>query len=372
MKDTSMWRRFADQIIDQANMDRERSPLFLRWNYENGCMLSALLDVWKMTGENRYLKFVCDCAAALISQEGEIQGYYLEEYNLDSIREGQMLFDVFEVANDQRFYQAIKKLVLQIQSQPKTISGGFWHKKIYPNQMWLDGIYMYAPFLAQYAHVFQSRAWVDLVVDQMQLIYEHTKDPHTGLLVHGWDESCIQRWSDPVTGRSPHAWGRAMGWFMMAIVDVLEYLPLGHYGHHLLQRMLNELSDHLIKVQRKDTGLWLQVLDQPAAVNNYDESSCSSMFVYAIAKGVSMGVIPTSMLGHAKLAYQGLMRYGIRMEIPTGILHLKNCNSVAGLGGNPYRDGSLHYYLSESVVEDDTKGIFAFIKASLYMEKSDK
>ena len=367
----NVWVQFAERYLNEDEFDALKAPLRVRWTYENGCVLKALLDVWKLSHNDEYLKYVCNCMETIVEHSGRIVSYDPDAYNLDNINEGKVLLELYSLygVNEPRYEAALHHLIAQLERQPKTSSGGFWHKQIYPNQMWLDGIYMAGPFMARYAHDFQQPDWFDTVVEQIRLIYEQTRDNATGLLYHAWDESHKQRWANPVTGCSPHFWGRAMGWFSMALVDVLEYLPSEHPGRMDIESMLENLVLSIIDVQDKESGLWHQVLNLPHSVGNYTESSCTSMFIYTLAKGVRIGVLDHSVLQIACRAYEGLLKRKIRRDTEGGTPHLTSCNAVAGLGGNPYRDGSYDYYVSEPVVNDDPKGVSAFIMASVELNR---
>lgn len=367
----ALWGQFANQYQRAGADGHPQSVLFRRWHYESGCVLKALLDVWSKTREVRYLDFVCDCVAAWINPQGEIYGYQLQDYNLDHINSGKLLFDVLRTTGDDRYRMAMETLIEQLRAQPQTLNGGLWHKAIYPNQMWLDGVYMSAPFMARYAVTFNEPFWFDFAVQQIDLVYRQTRDSATGLLYHAWDESRKQAWADPITGCSAQFWGRSVGWFMMALVDVLEFLPRTHDGYDPISRILCELSDSVMSLQDPRTGLWYQILDRPDNKGNYLESSCSSMFTYALAKGARLRLLPTSRFADAVGSYRGIVKNMIRVDERSGTVHLKACNAVAGLGGHPYRDGSLNYYLTEPVVEDDPKAVAAFIMASLEMEDLD-
>ncbi|HEX6293443.1 MAG TPA: glycoside hydrolase family 88 protein [Herpetosiphonaceae bacterium] len=353
--------RMADSVIAR------RAPESARWHYEDGLVLKALEQVWRATGRDRYWRFVKDTIDRFVDPDGTIRSYRLHEYNLDQINPGKVLFPLYEVTCDQRYRLAILHLRQQLASQPRTSSGGFWHKQIYPDQMWLDGIYMAAPFYAAYARTFDDPAAFDDIAHQIVLIEEHTRDPRTGLLYHAWDESKQQRWADPETGRAPHFWGRAMGWFGMALVDVLDDLPETHPRRGEMIAILNRMSEALAQVQDHATGLWYQVLDQGPREGNYLESSASCMFVYALAKGVRKGYLPEHFMTIARRGYQGIVQEFITIDAE-GLVTLDKTCAVAGLGGNPYRDGSFAYYVGERGASNDDKGVGPFILASLEIE----
>jgi len=256
----------------------------------------------------------------------------------------------------------------QIKTHPRTSEGGFWHKRIYPSQMWLDGLYMAEPFYAEYAATFNETKPFDDIARQFILMERHSRDDNTGLLYHGWDESKKQRWANPETGRSPNFWARAMGWYAMALVDTLDHFPQQHPQRAELIAILNRLAVAISKYQERGSGLWYQVLDKADAKGNYLESSAACMFVYALAKGVRKRYLPATYLRVAESGYRGIVKEFLRTDA-NGQLNLEGTVSVGGLGGNPYRDGSYEYYLSEKVVTNDPKGVGALLLAATEMER---
>jgi unsaturated rhamnogalacturonyl hydrolase len=276
------------------------------------------------------------------------------------------LFDLHKQTNDERYKKAIITLREQLKSHPRTSEGGFWHKKIYPWQMWLDGLYMGAPFYARYARDFNEPDAFEDVISQFVIVHRHTYNPEKGLNYHGWDEKKVQKWADPVTGCSPNFWGRAMGWYAMALVDVLDFIPENHPRRGEILRILQEVADGIQKYQDKKSGLWFQVLDQGDREGNYLEATASSMFSYALLKAVRNGYIAPKYRKTAIKGYSGIVKHLIR-ENGDGSISLTKCCAVAGLGGNPYRDGSYEYYIRETVRDNDPKGVGPFIMASLEM-----
>jgi unsaturated rhamnogalacturonyl hydrolase len=256
-----------------------------------------------------------------------------------------------------------------MRTHPRNNSNGFWHKQIYPYQMWLDGIYMAGPFLAEYACRFDEPATFEDVFHQIILIEGRTRDEKTGLLYHAWDESKQQRWCDPITGRSRYFWGRAIGWYVMALVDVLDFLPREQAHRQDLITILDRTAAALVKVQDEATGLWYQILDLPKRKGNYLEASASAMFVYAFAKAVRKGHLAQEYLLSARRAYLGLLQTLIKIDAH-GLLTLENVCGGAGLGGQPYRDGSFEYYVTEKIIPNDPKGVGPFILAALEMERA--
>jgi unsaturated rhamnogalacturonyl hydrolase len=339
------------------------------WHYEHGLQVMAIQKTGQVTGEARYLHFAADWVDRFIQADGSIRTYELEEYNLDQINAGRLLFGALDRTGDKRYRKALHLLREQLRTQPRTQSNGFWHKKIYPNQMWLDGIYMAGPFLAEYARRFEEAETFDDLVHQILLIDEHTRDEKTDLLYHGWDESKCQRWCDPLTGRSPHFWGRGIGWFVMALVDVLDQLPREHPRRPDLIASLERTARALVRVQDAETGLWYQILDLPERAGNYLEASAATMFVYALVKGAREGYLSRDFLFPARRGYHGLLQNLIKIDAQ-GLLTLEKVCGGAGLGGNPYRDGSFEYYISEKIIPNDPKGVGPFILAALEIERA--
>jgi unsaturated rhamnogalacturonyl hydrolase len=355
--------RMADSMLER------HVPAAAQWHYEHGLLLQALEHVGRATGETRFRDHVKATIDLFIDSDGGIRTYNLEDYNLDQINPGKRLFSLYDDTGDERYKQAAAQLRQQLTRQPRTRSGGFWHKQIYPHQMWLDGIYMAAPFYATFARRFGEPAAFDDIAHQIMLIEQHTRDPNSGLLYHAWDESAQQRWASPDTGCSPHFWGRAMGWYAMALVDVLDEFPADHPRHPEIVAILNRLAAATAQVQDTASGLWYQVLDQGARAGNYHEASASCMFVYALAKGVRQGYLPANYLVVAQQGYDGIVRDLITVDVQ-GLVTLERVCAVAGLGGNPYRDGSYDYYVGERVAANDYKGVGPFILAALEIEQS--
>jgi len=257
----------------------------------------------------------------------------------------------------------------QLKTHPRTSEGGFWHKKVYPHQMWLDGLYMGQPFYAEYAKLFDEPEAFDDITNQFVLMEKYSRDAQTGLLYHGWDESREQAWANDTTGRSPHVWGRALGWYSMALVDALSFFPEDHPGVDSLTGILQRLAKAVVAYQDKKSGVWYDVVDMGERPENYFEASASCMLVYALAKGVRLGYLPKSYLRAAKKGYEGILKEFITPRDGGGI-NLEGTVMVSGLGGSGrYRDGSFDYYMSEPVIQNDPKGIGAFIKCATEIEK---
>jgi unsaturated rhamnogalacturonyl hydrolase len=293
----------------------------------------------------------------------------MSDYSLDMIAGGRALLFLYEQTKQEKYRLAANLLRTQLCAQPRTRAGGFWHKKIYPYQMWLDGLYMAEPFYAWYSVMFGQQTAFDDIINQFVVSYQRTLDPATGLCFHVWDESRAQRWADSATGHSPSMWGRAMGWYMMALVDVLDFIPADHPRRQEIVAILRHLSAALLRFRDPRTKLWYQVVDRPGAQGNYLESSASAMFTYALAKGANKGYLEGG-FGAAKESFQGLTSTLVSVN-KNGFIDLHHTCRGAGLGGTPYRDGTFDYYISVPNVTNDMKGIGAFLLAAIEIEKGE-
>jgi Predicted unsaturated glucuronyl hydrolase involved in regulation of bacterial surface properties, and related proteins len=318
-----------------------------------------MLKMWKLTGDKRYFKYVKEFADTLINDKGEITLYDKSTYNIDYVNSGKVLFDLYKETGNQKYKLAMDVLIRQLKDQPRTLEGGYWHKLTYQHQIWLDGIYMASPFMAQYGAEFGKPEWIDEAVKQIILCHNHTFDAKTGLYYHAWDESKSQRWANPETGLSPNFWGRSIGWYFMAMVDALDYIPTDHAGRATLIGYIQGLADALPNYQDKN-GLWYQVLDQPKREGNFPEASVTTQFMYAYAKAVNKGYIDKKYRVYAEKAFEGLKNKLI-IENGDGTLTLTRCCQVGGLGGNPYRDGSFEYYIGEKMRDNDAKATGPYI-----------
>jgi len=328
----------------------------IRWAYDNGVVWKGLEGLWYNTGDARYFKYVQHQMDRLVDKEGNIRTYKLEDYNLDNILCGRILLTLYNVTGQKQYYKAATTLREQLRQQPRTSQGSFWHKKKYTEQVWLDGLYMAQPFFAEYAAEFHEDSLFDDIVKQFTAIETNTRDKATGLLYHGWDESKLEKWADKQTGRSPHFWARAMGWYGMALVDAMDYMPANR--RVFLEPILARYAAAIKKVQDPASGCWWDILDKPNEKGNYPEASASCMFVYTLAKGVRKGYLPNTYRIVAEKGWQGVQKKFFSNGTLEGTV------SVSGLGGNPYRDGSYNYYISEKVVPNDPKGVGAFLLAA--------
>ena len=338
-----------------------------KWTYDQGVILKGIEGLWYQTGDGKYFNYLQKCIDFFVDDKGNIRTYKQSDYNLDNVLCGRILLTLYNVTGKEKYFIAATTLRNQLQSQPRTKEGGFFHKKIYPYQMWLDGLYMAEPFYTEYASAYNETDAFDDIAHQFIWMENHARDKRTGLLYHGWDESREQKWANPITGLSPNFWARAMAWYGMALVDALENFPENNRYKDSLKSILHRFADAIQKVQDPSTGLWYDIIDKPAEKGNYPEASASSMFVCAIAKSVRLGFLPTAYLSIAKKGFAGIQKKFIETDA-NGQTNLKGTVSVSGLGGTPYRDGSYAYYMSEKVVVNDPKGVGAFLQAANEME----
>ena len=338
-----------------------------KWNYEQGLMMEAFYRLFEVTHKYEYLNYILKNLDYYIQPDGKIKTYNPEDQTLDNISPGRVLLNMYSITKKGKYKKAADFLREQLRTQPRTSEGGFWHKKIYPNQMWLDGLFMAEPFYAEYASLYGEKDSFDDIANQFLLIEKHCRDKKTGLYFHGWDESKTQKWADPKTGISSCFWDRAIGWYLMGLVDVLDYFPQNHPKRNELLRIFRELSLSLIKYRDPKLKLWFQVVDKGGQEGNYIETSGSLMFLYAFAKGANKGYLNNSYLKIAEESFQSLQNNFINNN--NGLFYLSNICAGAGLGGNTNRDGSYNYYIHESVRINDFKGYGPLLLASVELEK---
>ncbi len=336
------------------------------WEYHMGLLMQSYDALGLATGDKRYNEVAEKVISSYIAEDGTIASYDMSKYNIDSVNSGKMLLRLYQRTGDERYRKAADTLRQQLKEHPRTDAGAFWHKQRYPGQLWLDGVYMGMPFLAEYSLLFEEGASVDQALEEFEVSRDKLRDPETGLYWHAWDEKKQQVWANDETGRSEFFWARGLGWLSMALVDTYALLPEDDQKHReILREMTVKLADAILAVQ-DDTGVWFQILDMPEAVGNYREASASSMFTYMLARGVNLGVLPESYKKHAQQAYEGLVREFIE-PLPAGGASLTSNCAVAGLGFG--RDGSYRYYMSEPIIHDDPKGLGPFIFASIEMSR---
>lgn len=349
-------------------IEKAKSP---RWGYTHGCVAKAMLDMFDYTQDSIYYNYAKGYVDSLITQDGQIKTYRMDKYNIDNVNPGKILFRLYKATGDPRYKKAIDTLVAQMKKQPRTSEGGFWHKQIYPHQMWLDGLYMASPFLAEYARDFNHPEIYDDVLDQIRLMDKNSYDPGTGLFYHGWDESRHERWADKTTGRSPNFWSRSIGWYGMSLVDVLDFLPQDHPGRRDVIAIIKKMAEGIVKWQDRKTGVWYQVTNMGEREGNYIESSGSAMFVTFLYSAINNGYISSRYKIAANKGFSGLVKEFVKKE-GDGTYSITNCCAVAGLGGEKtYRDGSFEYYVDEPIILNDPKSIAPFIWAAISHEKSE-
>lgn len=337
-----------------------------KWQYDIAMVAQAINRLGSV--DMVYSTYMKDYMDYLVDEDGTIFNYKLCDYNLDKINPGNNLILLYERSDDPRYEKAIAQLVKQLKGQPHIPDGGYWHKSIYSHQMWLDGLYMSSPFMARYASVFNEPQWFDEVQRQIITVESHTRDSETGLLYHAYDASRGMKWSDDATGCSPHFWGRAMGWYMMAMVDALDYFPENHPGREEIIKVLERTSEALVRVRDQKSGLWYQVLDMGGREGNYLEASASCMFTYAFAKGARMGYLDAEYLEIAKASFNGIIEHFILVE-EDGLVSIDHGCFAAGLGGLNYRDASYEYYVNEKKGKNDSKSVGPFIMAAYELDR---
>ncbi|MGB2751445.1 MAG: DUF4350 domain-containing protein [Pyrinomonadaceae bacterium] len=363
--------RLSEQLTETAMNriwvdDRNLPGIPPKWNYEQGVILKAVEQMWYATGDPKYFRHIQKGMDHWIDEKGNHKDYHLEEYNIDHVTPGTAMLLLYRVTGNEKYRKMVELLRSQLKTHPRTNEGGFWHKKIYPYQMWLDGLYMGEPFYAEYSSIFGEDNWDD-IANQFVWMEKHSREPKTGLLYHGWDESKQQKWANKETGMSPHVWGRAMGWYAMALVDTLEHFPAGHPRRAELIAILNREAAAITKYQDAKSGVWWDIIDLGGREKNYLESSASAMFVYALMRGVREGYLPEKYLKTATRGWAGIKKEFIKTNAQ-GQTDWEGTVSVSGLGGNPYRDGSFDYYMSEKLRTNDAKGLGPAIRAAIEIE----
>lgn len=358
--------RYVVSLIEQSspertawNVEKLRDGVPANWNYVDGCMMNALLSMARITGESRYFHFVDSFIDSFVLEDGSIRGYKMDAHTLDDINEGRVLFELYEKTGKEKYKKAADFLKRRLDEQPRTWEGSFWHKQIYPNQVWLDGVYMAQPFAALYEKTFGSGDYSD-IVRQVETVHARMRDAKTGLYFHGYDAGKTAFWCDQETGLSQCFWLRAIGWFSVALADLVEILPDGSDRDKIAAVFARLMAD-MAPYAAPDTGMYYQVVDQAGREGNYQESSGSSMIAYAMLKGARLGVLEGKFAALGKKTFDGLV--DTCLEFADGQLCLSNICLVAGLGpeDNRRRDGTYAYYMSEPVVKNDAKGVAPFL-----------
>ncbi|MCU0455657.1 MAG: glycoside hydrolase family 88 protein [Bacteroidales bacterium] len=358
--------RMANTVIAQADSLTRYVAGRPKWAYDVAFLGMAIDRLGNL--DPGYSKYMEDWVNYFVHPDGSVTDYRLKEYNLDRIFPGRNVLAVYKRNPDPKYRIALDNFIEQLKTHPKTNSGGYWHKQIYPWQMWLDGIFMGSTYMVQYAREFNAPEWFDAATAQTRMIYEKTLDPESGLLMHAWDESKTQKWCDPATGKSLYPWSRAMGWYAMAILDILDYLPATHPDRDELISILQNTCSALLKVRDPKSGIWFQVLNHGGREGNYLEGSGSAMYIYVFAKGARLGYLDSKYREVAVDAFDDFIRELVTVD-EKGMVTIHNICGGCGLGGNPYRDGSYEYYINEKRFDNDTKGVAPFILAAIELDK---
>lgn len=343
------------------NLEKLREGKPASWNYIDGCMLTALAEMEQLTGNPRYFAFVRACVDHFVGEDGSIRTFQPDAHNLDDINEGRVLFSLCDRTGEEKYRRAADFLRARLDAQPRTPEGNFWHKAIYPNQVWLDGIYMAQPFCALYETHFGRGDYSD-IVSQIKNVRARMFSEEKGLYFHGYDASRAAFWADPATGCSRSFWLRSLGWFAVALADLLDILPRGG-DRNALAAIFTELMAGIRPWSDPATGMYWQVPDQPGREGNYLETSGSAMMAYAMLKGARLGVLDKACAALGQKTFDGIMEQ--YLTFTDSGLNLGGICLVAGLGpeNNRRRDGSYEYYISEPVVANDAKGVAPFVLA---------
>ena len=342
-----------------------------KWNYCHGLVLQSMMDVYDRYGDKKFYDYALAYADTMVQNDGSIMTYKVDDYTFDRLNSGRILFRIYEQEKQEKYKKAMDLLRTQFDGHPRNNDGGFWHKKVYENQVWLDGVYMSMPYYAEYAFRNNDVDVYQDIVNQFRTVAKHTYDAENDVYRHACDVSKRQKWADPVTGQSQHCWGRAMGWFSMACVDVLDFMPEHEPGREEILAILEKLVKQIKARQDAKTGVWYQVIDRSGDEGNYLEATCSTMFVYTLLKAVRNGYIDPSYKDVAEKGYRGILKEFVKVD-ENGIVSIEKCCAVAGLGGKNNRSGDYQYYLNEPIRANDPKAVGPFILASLEWERDQK
>lgn len=357
-------KRLMEESTPEApiwNIEIKKSQKAPAWNYIDGCMMTSLLNLFNLTKDRKYLNFVNNYIDYYIFEDGSIRGYKLETYNVDSINEGRVLFQLYDEFHKEKYQKAINLLYSQLKNQPRTKEGNFYHKKIYTNQVWLDGLYMAQPFYVSYAKRYDTSLIKDSI-RQFKNVYEIMFDKKKRLYYHGYDSSKTIFWCDKKTGLSPNFWLRSIGWYTVALIDVYSLLDDKKQKAEI-EKIFKETIDGILLYEDKERHMFYQVVDRKDVKGNYLETSGSAMIAYALLKGARLGVLDESYRKKGLVIFESICEQ--RLSEKNGILNLSGICLMAGLGPENHleRDGSIKYYLSEPVVENDAKGVGPLIMA---------
>ena len=361
--------RYIDQLLERStpqapvwNIEKIREGAQPSWNYMDGCMINAILELYLMKKDSKYLEFADAFIHYFVEEDGRIRSYSPEEYNLDNINAGKTLFELYELTHKEKYRKAIDTVYSQIQGQPRTSTGNFWHKLIYPHQIWLDGLYMAQPFYMQYEATYNDGKGCMDSYKQFLHVYDLMRDTRNGLYYHAYDDSRQMFWCDKVTGLSDNFWLRALGWYAMALIDTMDVMPVFMSKEkEQLRTIYQELIDSMLPYQDEETGMWYQVVNRGGIAPNYLETSGSAIFAFAIMKSVRLGFLDNSYYARGKKAFDGICR--TRLSEKDGELQLEGICLVAGLGNRENREGTFDYYMREPIVKNEAKGVAPLILA---------
>lgn len=357
----------------------ERYPLLYemktykgKWTYDYGVVLKGMADAWKWTGDARYLTYVKNNLDHFVQENGEISKYKFDSFNIDNINTGKLFFLLYEETGEEKYRIATSLLFQQLLEQPRTSEGAFWHKKIYPYQIWLDGLYMGSPFYAEYLVRFKGGDGLEDVIKQFSVSFEHLFHEGTGLLHHAWDEKRVQPWADPETGLSENYWARSIGWYVMALVDVIDIIGVDHEYTSILKDMFNKIMRGVLNVRDPKSKMWYQVIDKGDRHGNYLEASASSMFFRTLVKADLLGILdlgkPWGNVSLIEETYEALLAEFVFYTKENWVNLIRNVE-VGGLGGEDNRDGTFEYYISEPIITNDMKGYGSFLQGLVDYEK---
>ncbi|MEN2398838.1 glycoside hydrolase family 88 protein [Flavobacterium sp. MC2016-06] len=338
-----------------------------KWDYKMGFVLSGFEKLYQKTNDKKYLNYIKEYVDGMIDSTDNIKKYDIKEYNIDCLNPGKLLFNLYDETKDPRYLKIIGQLRNQLETQPRTPSGGFWHKQIYPNQMWIDGLYMAEPFYTQFTVKYEKGKNLEDIAKQFELVQNHMLDKKTGLVYQCWDENKEIAWADKQTGTSPTVWGRGIGWYMIALVETLDYFPKSHPKYKVLVEYLNQIAKN-VNQYKSPAGLWYQVADKPELFGNYEEPSASAMIIYAFAKGADKGYLASSYKTTAKKSFDSFVKQFVKVD-KKGEINILNVSANVGLGGKPFRDGTNDYYLNAKTKDNGAIGFGAFLLSAIELNK---
>ena len=369
---------YIDQLLEKStpqapvwNIEKIKSGGKSTWNYIDGCMIKAVIELYHITGNKKYLEFADSFINYFVNEDGSIQSYDPKEYNLDNVNAGKTLFDLYKLTGREKYRKAIDTVYSQLKGQPRTSTGNFWHKMIYPNQIWMDGLYMAQPFYMQYEVEYNNKANCRDSYEQFLHVYDLMRDTRNGLYYHAYGDSREAFWCDPVTGLSDNFWLRALGWYAMALVDTMEVMPEEMAEEKArLGAVYKELIDAMLPYQDQESGMWYQVVNRGRIQPNYLETSGSAIFAYAIMKSVRLGYLDERYFAFGRKAFDGICEKYLSEE--NGELQLGGICLVAGLGNKEMREGTFDYYMKEPVVKNEAKGVAPLILAYIEIMMREK